>query len=1027
MTDFTIKQQHTIVVIVREAIQTISRERDDDDDDVESFDSFDFSKSSNQNDDNIDNNIKWNSADFDFFDLYYDDKSLTNEANFIVNIEKDTYFRDVHLFIVRAKKMTFTRDDQLIRNNLWLNLRNTALKWWTNELFDVERRMTKMIMIEQEKLFEWINLLHNRFKQSINVVMNDLVQQRYTLRNVAVQRESRKYAQKIIRLTKNVDMINVLNQLNFIYNDIDIDVRVDTLRRFKNSITINEMLNDMNEFKHDWWIKVVKLRNNININIQNSRNQLTRQNARSQQFDQYNNNRQSQSQRQSSQFQSFQRQSFQSRYSNNAYQNQSFQQSRQNYQQIDYQQIVEYQNYKSINYQVDYSNQNQYSNARNLFTSSNRLQIIVDSANVNASNSNQQQSMSSRQSFRSLNNNQRDDYDEYAQRSQTTYQTSVIDEEDENSYIDDASDAQWLSEYHDTDDSVLSYENQSDLLDDYSQNVEIAQDVNFLSSATEVNTDTHSCNHCSSIFTSRNQLFKHLRIACWFSDTSEHADHAVSIIKLTFSFIVSISQRSSNAKILHEKTYEFAHAFSSVNRRVIQSIVRFDETNSDYAFREYQYDQATVKLDNSSENIKICIDIDCSVIMIDRKFLTQLLSNVSVQKLASSIFVRSVNDKIVKSDEYMLVSMSFDEMLKFEHAIIDVIEVEMHFIDDFAINILFVNDVIYSQNIKINFEKRHLIIIKCENLRMSIDVFSRITSHVKRIIRSRQTYILQFDDFAKIFVTYHDSFSDDRDFLFESHCQYDLDYDDDVYAHVVNNNLFKMLVRNAISQSITLAKRARLNTIIEYNQAECYLTMSKESYKTTSDWMNDRSWKKQLVVNFVTFVVAYVTLDIASHESITSFNESTVSFISSTQLVVFIVSQIDSNLKHVLFSDVIVYETKMFELVNLMNNYQNTFRNFDFTVNIFEEKWMFIKFKFKAVFKLNKMYSLKTKNRNFIDAIFDKLHQQDKLHWTIQSTAFSYSAFVVWRNTSIDQKRRVMINIRNLNDIIESDNYSLSL
>ena len=822
-------------------------------------------------------------------------------------------------------------------------------------------------------------------------------------------------------------MINVLNQLNFIYNDIDIDVRIDTLRRLKNSTTINEMLSDMNEFKHDWWTKVAKLRSNININIQNSRNQLTKQNARSQQFDQYNNNRQSQFQRQSSQFQSFQRQSFQSRYSNNAYQNQSFQQSRQNYQQTDYQQIVEYQDYKSTDYQVDYSNQNQYSNARNLSTSSNRLQIIVDSANVNASNSNQQQSMSSRQSFRSLNNSQRNDYDEYAQRSQTTYQASVIDEENENSYIDDTSDAHWLSKYHDTDDSVFSYENQSDLLDDYSQNVKTAQDVNFLSSATEINTDTHSCSHCSNIFTSKNQLFKHLRIACWFSDTSKHADHAISIIKLSSSSTVSTSQRNSNAKIFHEKTYEFAHAFSSVNRRVIQFIVRSDEASSDYAFREYQYDQVTVKLDSNIESIKICIDTDCSVIMTDRKFLTQLLFDVFVQKLASSISMRDVNDKIVKSDQFMLVNMTFDEVLKSKRETTDVIEIEMHFIVDFATNMLLANDVIYSQDIKINSEKRRLTIVKCESLRISIDVFNRITSHVKRIIRSRQTYILQFDDFAKIFVTYHDAFSDDKDFLFEFHCQYDLDYDDDVYAHVVNSNLFKMLVRNAIFQSITLAKRARLNTITEYNQAECYLTMSEKSYKATNDWMNDRSWKKQLVVSFVTLAVAYATLDIVSHESITSFNESTVSFISSTQLAVFTVSQIDSNLKHVLSSDVIVYEAEMFELANLMNSYQNIFRNFDSIVNIFENEWMLINLKSETVFKLNKVYSLKVKNRNFIDAIFDKLHQQDKLHWTIQSISFSYSTFVVWRDTFTNQKKRVVINIRNLNDIIESDSYSLSL
>ena len=81
--------------------------------------------------------------------------------------------------------------------------------------------------------------------------MNDLMQQRYTFRDAVAHRESRKYAQKIIRLIKNADMTSVLNQLNLIYNDIDVDVRIDIFRRFKNSTTINEMLNDMNEFKHD--------------------------------------------------------------------------------------------------------------------------------------------------------------------------------------------------------------------------------------------------------------------------------------------------------------------------------------------------------------------------------------------------------------------------------------------------------------------------------------------------------------------------------------------------------------------------------------------------------------------------------------------------------------------------------------------------------------------------------------------------------------------------------------------------------
>ena len=413
--------------------------------------------------------------------------------------------------------------------------------------------------------------------------------------------------------------------------------------------------------------------------------------------------------------------------------------------------------------------------------------------------------------------------------------------------------------------------------------------------------------------------------------TVSHADHAdvVSIIKLSSSFI-------SNTKTSRKKVYELSHAFFSVNRRVIQSIVRSDEASSDYAFREYQYDQATVRLDSSIEDIKICIDTGCSVTMVDRKFFTQLLFDVFVQKLASSISVRNVNGKIVKSDEFMLVSMTFDEVFKSEHEITGVIEAKMHFIDDFAANMLFANDVIYSQDIKIDLEKRRFTIVKCEDFRVSIEMLSRVTPHVKRTIRSRQAYILQLDDFAKILVTYHDFLSDDRDFLFEFHCQYDLEYDDDVYVHVVNSNLFKMLVRNVTFQSITFAKRARLDMIIEYNQAGCYLAMSEESYKAVSGWMNGRSWKKQLIVSFVILVATYATLGIVSsdaspHESVASLNESIV-------FAMFTVSQIDSSLKHVLSSDVTMYGAEMSGLVNLVNSYQDIFRDSGFIVNIFEDE-----------------------------------------------------------------------------------------
>ena len=81
--------------------------------------------------------------------------------------------------------------------------------------------------------------------------MQTLITQKYILRDAINRREFKKYVQKIIRATKNVEMINVQNQLNFIYNDINIDERIDDLRRSKTKMTLNELLSDLNKFKHD--------------------------------------------------------------------------------------------------------------------------------------------------------------------------------------------------------------------------------------------------------------------------------------------------------------------------------------------------------------------------------------------------------------------------------------------------------------------------------------------------------------------------------------------------------------------------------------------------------------------------------------------------------------------------------------------------------------------------------------------------------------------------------------------------------
>jgi hypothetical protein len=89
---------------------------------------------------------------------------------------------------------------------------------------------------------------------------------------------------------------------------------------------------------------------------------------------------------------------------------------------------------------------------------------------------------------------------------------------------------------------------------------------------------------------------------------------------------------------------------------------------------------------------------------------------------------------------------------------------------------------------------------------------------------------------------------------------------------------------------------------------------------------------------------------------------------------------------------------------------------------------MSITLKSEVKIEAAKVYSMKSKKKKLINEIFNKLHEQRKMHWTKESIAHEASIFVVWRQMSDDEKKsRVVIDIRDLNKIVEFDFYSIFL
>ena len=78
-----------------------------------------------------------------------------------------------------------------------------------------------------------------------------MTKKKYIFRDVFNRRKSQKYVQKILRLIKNIELDNLQNQLNIIYNNIDSSLRKNRIKRFKVNVILNDFMKNLNDYKHD--------------------------------------------------------------------------------------------------------------------------------------------------------------------------------------------------------------------------------------------------------------------------------------------------------------------------------------------------------------------------------------------------------------------------------------------------------------------------------------------------------------------------------------------------------------------------------------------------------------------------------------------------------------------------------------------------------------------------------------------------------------------------------------------------------
>lgn len=954
---------------------------------------------------------RWNPGDVGFFDPFYEGKSAGSAAP-IEHTGKETYFRDIHLFVERAKEMATIKGGETVRNNLWTCLRGAALEWWTAEVSDAEKRLTKYG--NESSIDEWVTLLVARFKQPSHLAIDSVLRERYTMTDASNRREPREYAQKILRAAKDAGMTLIKNQLDIIFNGIDLELRRD-IKHPEEASTVNAYLTALDECKHTWWAYASRHKGTT----------ATRQQARPS----YEGKQQNQS----------------GQYTNPSYRT-GYQP---NFRSAGYQPTgtgrfpyPRNQAYQSNQYQQrndQRSSGNQYQ--QRVLPPTQRLQITTA---PNASGSAPQQPSPANRPFlpnkpyqdRPSQNRPYQGYQPQASNAPTTrpwdnrqprfsqraYQATPEDAAAEAFNFEDEyeqSAGQW--QYHTTDDqedeSQDSYaaEGYHNTDDEGSQD---AADVNFVQPSKKTD---HCCHSCQATFSSRNKLFQHLKDQCWPKPSTTPKPTVIGKPNATASDL------AESVKV--PATPLEANLTEPIN---VKSNVVPDKTKPPgFGFRGWKY--ATIKVhwsgtkysgtgEHAEEQTEICLDTGCSVTLIDRAYLNKALPSAEIRKMSTPMPVRGVGNKIIHTNEYVQIEMFVDGTIGGKPATGSFI-VEAHIVEDLKANMLIGIDTLEPQGISIDFTTASAKIRACEELTVPVNVHAKAQAHTKRTVKSKSAMTVPARSTIQVPVAYKGMLAD-RDFLFEPECAQDFGTEGGVFAHIIDSSMTFVNVHNATDAPVRLPRKARLGSIVEFDQEGAYMVAAEHaplSAGNTSTWKK-KSWKSNLAKGLAFAAAAYAAMAQPSDPALRKPSAAPASATSTTV-------GIDPALEHVMPNGVTIYGTPdvAAAIAAVANDYPEIWTDQGTTVDIPEEEWMPIPLKSDAAPQPSRVYPVSQRDKDVINTTFDKLHQQGKMTWSSQPTPFSYPCFVVWREVNGIKKGRVVIDIRGLNKMTQNDSYPLPL
>ncbi len=893
--------------------------------------------------------------------------------------ETHNIYHNVFSFTNRLRVKATTMDPATLRQNIESCLLGAADDWYTNQLTHISRVGLRS---DPDGVKEWCDALEARFRDSPGKSLTLLESVRYTVKDARNKRDPADYVSSIVLNSKNAGIATTeAAQVLLAYEHIDGELRRD-LPRPTEASTVSSLLEELRHQKDIWFDIYGK--GYESRPLATSQNQNQNRQDRSKQQGQYGNN-------------PF-RPAFNSQrpYGNFSYGGNGFG----NYGGparpyfgnpnpygrpfVPYGAGGNYQNNVNTNPQ---QNQNQQQPQRPQVPGG-RQPLQITSGNAESPSGNQRPNgYGNRNPFRPNGNGfQRRPfgaraYQHDAQEAPESKENEVLDDQEQYDAYEDAF-------YEDALHQGSSWqENPDPQLEDSAENLRNEDpdsvEAHFLTEPVQ----SYRCRHCSSDFDSNNKLHKHVRTACEKKLKSKP--------KTSPEDPESQTGIDNASRIPTEAARESSSAFHA--SEVIQSNAT-DVTDEGYAFRGHRFVTALVKFSLAGQSYEFCFDTGCTMSLIDRKFLLEIVPGIVIKKMPSPMTVRGIGTNTHDASEYVQLQMYLPG--KNGTALI---EREFHIVNDLTAKALVGIDVMKPERIVLDLGKNIMTVGSCRDIEVPITSSSQ-RPQVRASVFSNNSKKMMIPPHSNVAIPVSGpkrralDLPENRDFIFEPQKLDTLS----VYAHIVDHNMSEIFVRNDTDRPITLAPKVKLGMVSDYEAAGCFSIVIDSSQhdlaartpKRSPNWI--KTGLRKLIAAAAAFSAAMVPA--AAEE------------IHSTGVTVHGTPEARSMLSAT------------------VTDFPSLWQDTGSVQNVPESEWMDIPLldNWRDLYKPGqaRVYPLGQKDREVIDKEFDKLHSQDRMEWTTTATPFSFPCFVVWKTTPEgERKGRVVVDIRALNKITMPDAY----